>query len=79
MSGRLVYWNGDFVPENEARVSIYDSALMFGDTVYERNGGENTPNGLGLWHSKDMLNKYNLTLGDLEEYKIDLKIYVNSS
>lgn len=45
--------------------------LMFGDTVYERNGGENTPNGLGLWHSKDMLNKYNLTLGDLEEYKIN--------
>jgi len=35
MSGRLVYWNGDFVPENEARVSIYDSALMFGDTVFE--------------------------------------------
>jgi len=33
--GRLVWFNGDFVPENEARVSIYDSALMFGDMVFE--------------------------------------------
>lgn len=33
--GRMVYWNGNFVPENEARVSIYDSALMFGDMVFE--------------------------------------------
>jgi branched-chain amino acid aminotransferase len=35
MSGRVVYWNGKFIPEGEARVSIYDSALMFGDTVFE--------------------------------------------
>jgi branched-chain amino acid aminotransferase len=34
-SGRVVYFNGDFVPEAEAKVSIYDSALMFGDTVFE--------------------------------------------
>jgi len=34
-TGRVVYWNGDFVPEQEARVSIYDSALMFGDMVFE--------------------------------------------
>lgn len=32
---RQVYWNGDFIPESEAKVSIYDSALMFGDTVFE--------------------------------------------
>lgn len=35
MRGRLVYWNGELVPEEEARVSIYDSALMFGDMVFE--------------------------------------------
>lgn len=35
MSGRVVYFNGEFVPESEARVSIYDSALMFGDMVFE--------------------------------------------
>ncbi|SVE20534.1 uncharacterized protein METZ01_LOCUS473388, partial [marine metagenome] len=27
--------NGTFVPEEEARISIYDSALMFGDMVFE--------------------------------------------
>lgn len=32
---RLVYFNGDFVPESEAKISIYDSALMFGDMVFE--------------------------------------------
>ncbi len=34
-SGRVVYLNGEFVPEREARISIYDSALMFGDMVFE--------------------------------------------
>ncbi|HOJ44381.1 MAG TPA: aminotransferase class IV, partial [Syntrophorhabdaceae bacterium] len=33
--GRLVWFNGEFVPESEARISIYDSALMFGDMVFE--------------------------------------------
>lgn len=33
--GRVVYWNGELIPEQEARVSIYDSALMFGDMVFE--------------------------------------------
>lgn len=32
---RQVYMNGKFVPENEAKVSIYDSSLMFGDMVFE--------------------------------------------
>lgn len=32
---RVVYMNGNFVPENEAKVSIYDSSLMFGDMVFE--------------------------------------------
>jgi len=35
MKERVVYFNGDFVPENEAKISIYDSALMFGDMVFE--------------------------------------------
>ena len=34
-SGRVVYMNGTFVPEAEAQISIYDSALMFGDMVFE--------------------------------------------
>ena len=32
---RVVWWNGKLVPESEARLSIYDSALMFGDMVFE--------------------------------------------
>ena len=32
---RLVFFNEKFVPENEAKISIYDSALMFGDMVFE--------------------------------------------
>lgn len=34
-SGRVVYMNGEFVPESEAKISVYDSALMFGDMVFE--------------------------------------------
>ena len=34
-SGRVVYVNGVFVPEHEAKISIFDSALMFGDMVFE--------------------------------------------
>lgn len=34
-SGRKVYVNGRFVPEAGAAVSIYDSALMYGDMAFE--------------------------------------------
>ena len=34
-SGRKVYLNGNFVEESEAKISIFDSALMFGDMVFE--------------------------------------------
>ena len=32
---RVVWFNGVLVPESEAKISIYDSALMFGDMVFE--------------------------------------------
>ena len=32
---RKVFFNGKLVPESEAKVSIYDSSLMFGDMVFE--------------------------------------------
>jgi len=35
MSNRVVYFNGSFVPESEARVSIFDSALMYGDMAFD--------------------------------------------
>jgi branched-chain amino acid aminotransferase len=34
-SGRVVYQNGAYVAEADARISIFDSALMFGDMVFE--------------------------------------------
>ncbi len=33
-SGRVVYQNGIYVNEIDAKVSIYDSALMFGDMMF---------------------------------------------
>jgi branched-chain amino acid aminotransferase len=35
MSQRIVYFNGRYVPEREARLSIYDSALVMGDMAFE--------------------------------------------
>ncbi|MEO1994917.1 MAG: aminotransferase class IV [Planctomycetaceae bacterium] len=35
MSERVVYFSGRYVTESEARVSIFDSALMFGDMAFE--------------------------------------------
>lgn len=35
MKERVVYMNGKLVPESQAKISIYDSALMFGDMVFE--------------------------------------------
>ena len=35
MSERVVYMNGEYVPETEARISIFDSALMYGDMLFE--------------------------------------------
>ena len=35
MSTRKVYFNGEFINEKDAKISIYDSALMFGDMVFE--------------------------------------------
>ncbi len=35
MTGRVVYLNGRFVPEAQARISIFDSALINGDMAFE--------------------------------------------
>ncbi len=32
---RIVYVNGSYVPEGEAKVSVFDRAFLFGDAVYE--------------------------------------------
>jgi len=35
---RTVYLNGEFLPEAEARISIFDRAVLFGDAIYEVAG-----------------------------------------
>ncbi len=35
MPARLIYISGELVPESEAKISIFDSAVMLGDTVTE--------------------------------------------
>jgi len=35
MNQRVVWWNNQFIPESEARISIYDSACMFGDLCFD--------------------------------------------
>jgi D-alanine transaminase len=32
---RIVFVNGDYVPESEAKISIFDRGFLFGDGVYE--------------------------------------------
>jgi D-alanine transaminase len=32
---RTVYVNGSYVPENEAKVSVFDRGFLFGDGIYE--------------------------------------------
>lgn len=32
---RTVYVNGEFIPENEAKVSVFDRGFLFADAVYE--------------------------------------------
>jgi len=38
MSERIVYLNGDYVPESEAKLPIFDRGLIFADAVYEGFG-----------------------------------------
>lgn len=35
MPDRVIYLNGRFVPESEGRISIFDSALQYGDMAFE--------------------------------------------
>jgi len=35
---RTVYLNGEYLPEDEARISIFDRSVLFGDAIYEVAG-----------------------------------------
>ena len=35
---RTVYLNGEYLPEDEAKISIFDRGVLFGDAIYEVGG-----------------------------------------
>jgi D-alanine transaminase len=35
---RIVYLNGDYIPDHEAKISIFDRAVNFGDAIYDVAG-----------------------------------------
>jgi branched-chain amino acid aminotransferase len=39
--GLLIYFNGRLIPEGEAKVSIFDHGLLYGDGVFEGIRGYN--------------------------------------
>lgn len=47
---RLVYINGKYVSEADAKISIFDSALMFGDMVFEMTRSFNKKQFMLRWH-----------------------------
>ncbi len=55
-SGRVVYLNGNYVDEIDAKISIYDSALMFGDMVFEMTRSFNQEQFLLRKHLERMYN-----------------------
>tara|TARA_R110000765_G_scaffold98066_1_gene184350 strand:+ start:1 stop:1548 length:1548 start_codon:yes stop_codon:yes gene_type:complete len=45
--------------------------ILFGDTVLERKGGVELPNGLGTWHDREEMNKRGITLDMIEDNKVN--------
>jgi len=73
-SGRVVYMNGAYVSEKDAKISIYDSALMFGDMVFEMTRSFNKKHFKLKEHLKRLLYgvkiyriPLNLNIDDLEK------------
>ena len=38
MVARFIYLNGEYLRENEAKISVFDRGLLFADSVYEGFG-----------------------------------------
>ena len=62
---RIVYLNGEYLPDHEAKISIFDRAVNFGDAVYEVAGvldGKLAEYERHIVRLKNSLDKRNLTL-----------------
>ena len=59
---RIVYLNGDYVPEDEAKISIFDRSVLFGDAIYEVAGVSDGK----LMNFDSHIQRYQTSLGKLE-------------
>lgn len=78
MSNRVIWFNGNLVKESEAKISIYDSALMFGDMVFEMTRSFNKKQFKLKEHLQRLYNsmKYvhidcGISIEDMEKYCYD--------
>ncbi|WP_421578966.1 D-amino-acid transaminase [Shinella sp. M31] len=63
--GRIVYIHGEFVPEEEARIGLFDRGFLFGDAVYEVTaviGGRMIDNDLHLARLERSLGELGIAL-----------------
>ena len=69
---------GSYVKEkgNQDEALKATLSLLFGDTITEKNGGVEFPNGVGLFHDREEMNKRGVTLSMLEEYKINAYYHI---
>lgn len=64
--GRIVYVHGQFVPEEEARIGLFDRGFLFGDAVYEVTAviaGRMIDNDLHLARLERSLKELDIRLG----------------
>ncbi len=59
---RTVYLNGSYLPEDEARISIFDRAVLFGDAIYEVAGVIDSK----LIDFDSHMQRYRRSLGELQ-------------
>jgi D-alanine transaminase len=59
---RTVYLNGSYLPEAEARISIFDRAVLFGDAIYEVAGVIDSK----LIDFDSHMQRYRRSLGELQ-------------
>ena len=62
---RIVYVNGEFLPENEAKISVFDRGFLFADGVYEVSTvlqGKLADNGAHLARLQRSVNELNMAL-----------------
>ena len=59
---RKVFFNEKFVNEADAKVSIYDSSLMFGDMVFEMTRSYSVTRSLPISFSKSSGREYSCTI-----------------